>query len=118
KNLRSDIAASGAGIMAAGMGNGVMKPVGSDGFVDSFFGVPTYTNTLAATASSDKVGAHFTDGNANPAAAATGIAVAWMPRMSMLNQPSFSGGAQIAVTMAYGMTEKQDLAYVKDVTIA
>lgn len=117
-NLRAEVASSGAAHLAGGTGNGVLKPTGRDGFVDVFMGVPTYTSTLAATSGADKIGAHFVDGNANPSGAATGVAIGWMPEAVELSNPVFSGGTQMAVTMAYGMTEVLDGAYVGDVTVA
>ena len=117
KNLRAEIASSGAGVFAAGLGNDVMKPVGTDGYVGNFFGVPSYTNNLATASGANSVGAHMTDGNANPAYAAFGVALGWMPEMASIINPVFSGGLQMAVTMAYGHVEIQDGAYVGDVTI-
>lgn len=120
KNLRADIVTTGAAIFSAGAGNDVMKPVGSDGFVGSVFGVPVYTNNLAATANGavDKVGCFMIDGNAAPALAPYGIALGWMPEVSTLAQPTFSGGNQIGITMAYGGVEIIDGAYVGIVTLA
>lgn len=118
KNLRADIASNGAGVFAAGLGNDVMKPVGQNGYVGVFFGVPTYTNNLASASGGDKIGALMVDGNAYPEGAPYGVSLGWMPEASMLNQPQFSGGLQVAVTMAYGAVEILDGAYVGTVTVA
>lgn len=120
KNLRADIVSNGSGVFAAGLGNDVMKPVGTNGYVGTFFGVPTYTNNLAATANGavDKVGCHMVDGNAYPQGAPYAMALGWMPEVSSLAQPAFSGGMQVAVTMCYGGVEVTDGAYVANITAA
>lgn len=117
KNLRADLVSSGAGIFAAGAANNILGRVGDDGFVGSLFGVPTWTNNLGLVSGSNTIGVHLVDGSRNPAGASTGVALGWMPEQSMLNQPAFSGGTQIAITMAYGIVEVLDGAYVKDVTV-
>ena len=80
-------------------------------------GVPTYSTTLATASGANSIGAHFVDGAKNPAGAATGVALGWQPEVSSVIDPAFSGGTKMAVTMAYGMVEVLDGAYVKDVTI-
>lgn len=117
KNLRADIVTSGAAVFAAGNGNGIMQRVGDDGYVGMVFGVPSYTNNLGLVVTTDTYGAFLVDGNKNPSGASTAAALGWMPEMSMLNQPAFSGGAQMAVTMAYGLIEVLDGAYVKITTV-
>lgn len=115
-DLRADVVTSGAAIFAAGEGAGLMKPVGSDGFVGTFFGVPAYCNNLGTVSGADTLGAFLTDGNRNPAFASTGVALGWMPEASALENPVFSGGLQMAMTMAYGIVEVTDGSYVKIVT--
>lgn len=117
KNLRAEVAASGAGVFAAGLGNEVMKPVGTDGYVGNFFGVPAYTNNLGTVSGANTLGMFMTDGNRNPAYAPFGAALGWMPEPASLINPVFSGGLQLAVTMAYGHIEIQDGAYVGIPTI-
>jgi hypothetical protein len=119
KNLRSDIITTGAAIMSHA-GNDLMKPVTSDGFCGVVFGVPVYTNNLATTANGavDKVGCLMIDGNAAPSLSPYGVALGWMPEVVQLSQPAFSGGAQIGVTMAYGMIEVIDGAYTQTITVA
>lgn len=118
KNLRADIIASTATVYGAGNGDGIMQRVGDDGFVGNVFGIPVYTNNLGTVVTTDTIGAFMVDGNKNPEGAATGAALGWMPEMSMLNQPVFSGGAQLAMTMAYGLIEILDGAYVKITTVS
>lgn len=116
KELRADVISSGAAVMAAGEAAGLMQPVGNDGFVGTFMSVPAYTNNLGLVSGNDTIGAFLTDGNRNPDHASTGAALGWMPELAMLNRPEFSGGAQVAVTMAYGLVEILDGSYVKITT--
>jgi hypothetical protein len=116
KDLRADIVSSGAAVFAAGAGNGIMQRVGDDGYMGTVFGVPAYTNNLGLVSGSDTLGEFLTDGNRSPEFGATGVALGWMPEMSQLAQPAFSGGIQLAVTMAYGMVEVLDGAYTKITT--
>lgn len=115
-DLRADVVSSGAAIFAAGAGADLMKPVGADGLVGTFFGVPAYTNNLGTVSGADTIGVFMTDGNRNPKYASTGMALAWMPRAWSLENPVFSGGVQLAITMAYGGVEITDGSYVKIVT--
>lgn len=120
KNLRADVVSNAAGIFAAGAGNNLLARTGDDGYMGDFMNVPFYTNNLAATSGADKVGAFMIDGNgSNPSEwCSTGASVGWMPEPAQWSNPVFSGGMQMAITMAYGLVEVIDYAYVKITTIA
>lgn len=116
RDLRNACVASSAPLLQAlGFANVAMR-TGQGGYMGAPMGVPTYTSNLAASASSDKVGVFMVDGYLNPANAATGVALLWMPEPEFLGTPSLTG-RQIAVTTAYGMAEVQDFNYTKIVTI-
>lgn len=118
KNLRAEVVASGAAWLANGSGNRVLEQTDDDGFMGSLMGSNIYTNNLAATSGANKIGCALVDGGLNPRGGSTAASVAWMPEQAALPNVAFSGGLQIAVTMAYGLIEVLDYAYVKIATIA
>lgn len=118
KNLRADVVASGSTIFANGAGDDLLKPTQADGFMGNFLGVPLYTNNLAETSGADKISCFMTDGARFPSNGANAVALGWMPEVAMLSQPAFSGGTQVAITMAYGIVEVLDYSYVRVNTIA
>ena len=120
KNLRADVVSNGAGIFAAGAGTELLARTSNDGYMGSFLDTPHYTNNLATLVGADKIGVYIVDGNgANPPEyCATAASIGWMPEPSAWTNPAFSGGVQMAMTMAYGLIEVIDYAYVKVVSIA
>ncbi len=121
KNLRADVVSNGAGIFATGAGNQLLARTGDDGYMGMFMDTPHFTNNLAATSGADKLGVYIVDGQgANPPEwCATAASVCWMPEPTpRFYNPVFSGGSQVAITMAYGLVEVIDYAYVKVTTIA
>lgn len=122
KNIRNEALGSGASFLAAGGDNhGILKQTGVGGYMGTLLGADFYTNNLAVTATSDKVGIAMIDagpGGGPPENGASAATVAWMPEAFLLGNPVFSGGAQIAITMCAGIVEVSDFAYVKIVTIA
>jgi hypothetical protein len=119
KNLRAEVVASGAAIFGNGAGNGLLKRTGDDGFMGEFLGCNVYTNNLAETSGANKLGLAMVDGGgANPEQCATGVALGWMPEVAQLPNVAFSGGMQMAITMAYGIVEVIDYPYVKIATLA
>ncbi len=119
KNLRQDIVATGGAIFGAGAGDGMLRKTDtSTGYMGNFLGDDYYTNNLASTSGADSIGAAVIDNTAPPEEAATGCALGWMPEASMpFDNPVFSGGTQVAITMAYGLIEVLDRSYVKITTI-
>jgi len=117
KNLRTEATSSGAAILGDGAGRGLLESPDASGYAGSFLGKRYYTCNLGTASGADTIGAGAVDGYAYPTESATGVALGWMPEPSMLSNPVFSGGMQVAVTMAYGMTEVNDFAYVKITTV-
>jgi len=116
-NMRSAVLSTDATAFASGSANELLHVTQDDGYVGRFFGVPIFTNTLAATSGVDKVGVLMTDGEMSPANAATGCAMGWMPEPESVNTPELPG-YKVAITMAYGLGEINDYQYTKLVTIA
>lgn len=117
KNLRAALIASAATHLSNGEGASIMGRTGDNGYAGRYLGADVYASNLAQASSSDKVGICMIDGAANPANAATGVALGWMPEPEVLGSASLPG-RQIAVTCAYGMAEIADFNYVKIVTVA
>ena len=119
KNVRNELATSGATWLATGAANNLMSNPAPDGFMGHFM-MDLYTNNLAATASSDKVSGFHVDGSipSQRLSCATGMAVWWMPEFATWSNPTFSGGIQVAITCMYGLVEVVDAYYVKAATIA
>lgn len=119
KNLRNEIAASGAAFLSDGSGNEILKQAQDDGYMGTFMGCPIYTNNLAESSGADKIGLAMIRGDgAKPEQCATAMSVTWMPRMVQLPNIALSGGMQMAITMCYGIVEVIDYAYVGIVTLA
>jgi hypothetical protein len=119
KNLRAEVASSGAAFLANGSGNVILQQTEDDGFMGSFMGANVFTNNLAESSGANKLGLFMIDGGgAKPEQCSTGASIAWMPEVAALPNVAFSGGLQMAITMAYGIIEILDYAYVKIATIA
>ncbi len=119
KNLRNECAGSGAAIFGAGAGNELLQSAdASDGYLGAFMGDPIYTHNLGLVVSADTLSYRLVDGARNPTGSATACALGWTPEITpMFFNPAFSGGAQFAITMAQGLVEVNDFAYVKAATI-
>src|SRR3990167_6966784 len=122
KNLRQDVLGSGAAWLTTGAANNLLQRTNADGFMGELMGVVLATNNLGVTATADKVSAFLVSaslpGN-DPRNCPTGMAVAWMPEATpIFFNPALSGGMQVAITMAYGLSEVIDYGYVKAATIA
>lgn len=119
KNLRAEVASSGAAFLATGTGNKILEQTEDDGFMGTFMGANVYTNNLAESSGANKLGLFIVDGGgANPENCAVAASVAWFPEVASLPNVAFSGGLQMAITMAYGSVEVLDYAYVKIATVA
>ncbi|HYF01274.1 MAG TPA: hypothetical protein VEJ18_20290 [Planctomycetota bacterium] len=118
KNLRADVVASGSSIFATGAGNELLAQTQADGFMGSFMGIPHYTNNLGTASGANTIGAYMVDGGGPFAKnCSTGMALGWMPEVAANTTPALSGGMLMAITMAYGLVEVLDYAYVKTTTI-
>jgi hypothetical protein len=117
KNLRQDVVATGAAVFANGAAGGLLERPDPQGFMGSFLGTAHYTNNLGTASGADTIGAYMVNGSQAGSTYSTGVALGWMPEAALLQQPTFSGGTQIAVTMALGMVEVHDAGYVKTTTI-
>jgi hypothetical protein len=119
KNLRAEIASSGAAFLSGGSGDAILAQTAADGFMGTFMGSEVFTNNLAESSGANKLGLAMIDGSGpNPENCATAMSVAWMPEVAQLPNIVLSGGAQIAITMCYGIVEVIDYAYVGIATIA
>jgi hypothetical protein len=119
KNLRAEVASSGAAFLANGSSNQILAQT-RDGYMGNFMGSEVFTNNLAESdGGTGKIGLAMIDGSgANPENCATALSVAWMPEMVSLPNIALSGGTQMAITMAYGIVEVIDYAYVGINTLA
>jgi hypothetical protein len=121
KNLRNEVLGSGAAWLTTGAGNNLLKRTNSDGYMGNILDIELYTNNLGLASSADKISCIMVDGQAPGQAqySATAMAVAWDVQMTPIwYNPALSGGMQVAFTMAYGLVEAVDHAYVKAATIA
>jgi len=122
KNLRAEVLDSGATWLATGAGNNLLKRTNVDGYMGSLLGVELYTNNLGLTSGGDKISCIMVDGQApenDSANCSTALAIAWdVQATPIFYNPIFSGGMQVAFTMAYGLVEVIDYPYVKAPTIA
>jgi hypothetical protein len=119
KNLRAEIASSGAAFLSTGSGDQILAQTAADGYMGTFMGSNVFTNNLAESSSADKIGLAMIDGGgANPENCATAMSVCWMPEVVALPNIALSGGLTMATTMAYGIVEVLDYAYVGILTIA
>ena len=122
KNLRNEIAGSGAAWLSTGAGNDLLKRANADGYMGGFMGVEFYTNNLGVASGADKVSCFYVSASLSgndKRNCPTGAAVAWMPEATpIFYNPVLSGGMQVAITAAYGLVEVIDYAYVKAATIA
>jgi hypothetical protein len=119
KNLRAEVASSGAVFLSNGNGNKILEQTEDDGFMGTFMGANVFTNNLAESSGANKLGLFMVDGGSGkPEQCSTGLSIAWMPEVASLPNVAFSGGLQMAITMAYGIIEILDYAYVKIATIA
>lgn len=116
RDLRAAVASSSAPILQHIGGDRVLQGPDDTGFTGTFMGKPVYETNLAATASSDKVGAYHIDGYSNPSHAPIGCALGWMPEPEQISTPQMPG-TQIAVTACAGFVETMDASYVKIVTV-
>lgn len=103
-DLRAAVAASTGTVFAGNPGLQSVLHARHDAYVGELFGVPIWLTNLtdAANTNADKVGAMFVDGNANPDYAALGMALLWLPKVSMATLPDVLA-QQIAITCAYGV---------------
>lgn len=120
KNLRAEIASSGAAFLTTGSGDQILAQTAADGYMGTFMGSNVFTNNLAESdGGANKIGLAMIDGSgANPENCATAMSIAWMPEVASLPNIVLSGGLQMAITMCYGIVEVIDYAYVGLVTIA
>jgi hypothetical protein len=120
KQLRNEVLGSGATWLATGAGNDLLQRTNVDGFMGEILGVPHFVSaSLAGTSGADSIGVYGVDGQiaGQEENAPTGCALAWYPEVATWSNPTFSGGTQIAITMAYGLVEIVDFGYVKVTTI-
>jgi hypothetical protein len=118
-DLRDAIVASGSAIFSTGAEKALLSQVADNGYVGNLFGADIYMSNLRTTANAgaDGVGAFAIDGSRYPQNAPLGMALAWMPELESLPDPSLRG-LEMAVTAAYGFAEISDFNYVKIVTRA
>lgn len=120
KNLRAEIASSGAAFLTTGAGDQILAQTAADGYMGTFMGSNVFTNNLAESdGGTGKIGLAMIDGGgANPENCATAMSVCWMPEVVSLPNIALSGGLTMATTMAYGIVEVLDYAYVGINTLA
>lgn len=108
-DIRAAVAASTGTVFAGSPGLQSILNATANGFVGELFGVPIYVTNLTDTANTDAdvVGGMFIDGNANPDFAGLGMALLWMPKLSMVALPD-QVADQIAITMSYGVGRISD----------
>lgn len=108
-DIRAAVAASTGTVFAGTPGLQSILNATANGFVGELFGVPIYVTNLTDTANTaaDVVGGMFIDGNANPDFAGLGMALLWMPKLSMVALPD-QVADQLAITMAFGVGRISD----------
>lgn len=116
KNLRAALVSSAAAHLSNGQADQVLTQTGDDGYCNSYLGCNIWASNNAQASGGDTLGVFMVDGAANPAYAATGVALGWMPEPEVLGVPSIPG-RDLAVTAAYGLGEINDFCYVKITTV-